>query len=381
MNNIELLKAIGQIDEKYLNENVQEEKAQVIPKRKVSIIKRLKYVLAPIGIIMIIAITISQRNLMKGKGISDVREREWKVKEVYWDQTTSENTAIVPKWEEMTITQKFHGVKYLNSTYDSSRNTKVSSDKIGEKLGTATLTGYDTYTDQYYNMDATLFKMIDFPKECVIAVQFDGDVDYYIYVNPYYRPATLGDFMKDLNLKDIVSFGTVYYEYSDTDSKGEKQYEKVEFYHVDNETIWEMLFSDLSLENIYKDEAVYTSDYLTQAVSISVDIPLLGVKNISVSLTDKGYLLTNILETGKGFYIGEDTVQEFIDYVIENYEGYKIVYVDKNGNVINENRQTEESMVEEKIMVIENTIDGYDTKAIETNKTMSSENKIEPNIP
>ena len=143
-----------------------------------------------------------------------------------------------------------------------------------------------------------------------------------------------------------------------------------------------MLFNDFSLENIYHDSENYTSDYLTQNISISVNIPLLGLQNISVSLTDKGYLLTNILETGKGFYIGEDKVQEFIDYIIENYDGYKIVYVDQNGNeIIDANTQTPENIVEDIIMVTENTLNGYITKELETNKITSTQNKTEPYIP
>ena len=81
--------------------------------------------------------------------------------------------------------------------------------------------------------------------------------------------------------------------------------------------------------------AKYTSEKFAQSIGISVDIPVLGYNNISVSLTDKGYLITNIFETGKAFYIGEEKVQEFIEYVINNYEGYRIVYVDKDGNEIN----------------------------------------------
>lgn len=114
--------------------------------------------------------------------------------------------------------------------------------EIGEKLGTATLTGYDGYTNKNYNVNATLYKLVDYPEKCVIAVQFDEDTDYYVYTNSYYRPETLGDFIEDLKLKDNISFGTIEYSYSDTDSKGKKQYYEVEFYNADKEIIWDMLF-------------------------------------------------------------------------------------------------------------------------------------------
>ncbi len=87
-------------------------------------------------------------------------------------------------------------------------------------------------------------------------------------------------------------------------------------------------------------------------------------------MTDKGYLLTNIRGTGKRFYIGEDKVQEFLNYIKENYDGYKIVYVDEKGNNIN---NEENNVEDEKIIMIENKT--KDTTAIDVVTT--NENKIE----
>lgn len=385
MDSKDLLKAIGDIDDKYLTEQIEQEKTnQHVPIIKVAMMKKLKYVLIPAFIVIIAVICINQNNFFKPN--TNISKKEWKIKEIYRDNNIITDVfpeiSVIPKWEEKTITQKFYSVNYQNTTYNTSRGAKLSSDKIAEKLGLATLNGYDSYTKTNHSINATLYKVANFSEKCVIAVQFEGNLEYYAYINPYYRPATLGEFMEDLNLKDIVSFGTVYYSYGYTDSNGNKQYEKIEFYDVSNEAIWQMLFNDFSLENIYHDSENYTSDYLTQNISISVNIPLLGLQNISVSLTDKGYLLTNILETGKGFYIGEDKVQEFIDYIIENYDGYKIVYVDQNGNeIIDANTQTPENIVEDIIMVTENTLNGYITKELETNKITSTQNKTEPYIP
>ena len=187
--------------------------------------------------------------------------------------------------------------------------------------------------------------------------------------------------MEDLNLKDIVTFGTVYYNY--WDEKSEKNF-NIEFYDVDDEIILKKLFDNLDLENVYSDNdiAKYTSEKFAQSIGISVDIPVLGYNNISVSLTDKGYLITNIFETGKAFYIGEEKVQEFIEYVINNYEGYRIVYVDKDGNEIKDTERNEEgNVLDDKIITIENTICENITQEKNSITTTSSENKVEPYIP
>lgn len=382
MNNMDLLKAIGDIDDKYLNDEIaKEEKNRDVPQIKVNVMKRfkIKYVLASVCVIIIAVIGISKMNLFNSS--KEIGDYKWKVKEVYLDENSEEELAIAKRWDELTITEKFYSVEYLNSTYDTSRHTKIPSEMIGKKLGTATLTGYDENEEINHTINATIFEVNKFPKECVIAVQFEGQSDYYVYINTYYKPKTLRDFMEDLNLKDIVTFGTVYYNY--WDEKSEKNF-NIEFYDVDDEIILKKLFDNLDLENVYSDNdiAKYTSEKFAQSIGISVDIPVLGYNNISVSLTDKGYLITNIFETGKAFYIGEEKVQEFIEYVINNYEGYRIVYVDKDGNEIKDTERNEEgNVLDDKIITIENTICENITQEKNSITTTSGENKIEPYIP
>lgn len=385
MNSRDLLKAIGDIDDKYLIEETDiEERNRITSNKMVNIMKnlKLKYILALVCVIVIAVIGSYKSDMFTSKpDITISKKDNWIIKEVKVDESSiDESIATVPKWDEMSISQQYYEVEYNNSKY-SSRITKISNDNILKNIGNVTLTGYDTYTETTYSKKGDLYSIKTISEKCAIAVKFEGDTNYYIYVNSYYKPKTLGEFMEDLNLKEITSFGTIYYNYWD---KEVEENINIEFYDVDNEIIWQKLFNNLNLENIYSDNdtAKYTSERFSQSISISVDIPLLGYKNISVSLTDKGYLLTNILDTGKGFYIGEDKVQEVLDYIKENYDGYKIVYVDENGKEItDENVEIEENIVEEKIMMTENTVDGYVTKEVETDKMTSNENKTEPYIP
>lgn len=386
MNNKDLLKAIGDIDDKYLiDETNIEETNRIASNKMVNIMKefKIKYILAPICIVFIAVIGFYKSGIfISNPDINISKKDNWIIKEVQVDKssTTDAEITVVPKWNEMSISQQFYEVEYNNSRY-SSRITKISNNNILKNIGNTTLTGYDTYTKTTYNKKAELYSIKDIEEKCAIAIKFEKDNDYYVYVNSYYRPTTLGEFMKDLSLEEIISFGTIYYNYWDEDLQ---ENINVEFYGVDNKMIWQKLFNNKNLENIYSDNdtAKYTSERFSNSIDISVDIPLLGYKNINVSLTDKGYLLTNILDTGKGFYIGEDKVQEFLNYIKENYDGYKIVYVDENGREITDkNLETENNIVEEKIMTTENTINGYVTKEVETDKMTSNENKVEPYIP
>ena len=290
---------------------------------------KIRYALIPICIIIIAIIGFNASNLFNSKTVQNKKDGQWMIKEVYGDSSSTESaTAIVPRWEEMSISQQFSEVNYNNNRY-SSRTTKIERDKIGNKIGTAILTGYDTYTKTSYNKNGDIYSVNDLSQKCVIAVQFENDSDYYVYVNSYYKPTTLGEFMEDLNLKNIVSFGTIHYNYWNKNLECNMEYSKIEFYNVDNNIIWQMLFNDVNLKNIYSDNdtGIHTSE--NYSIEIGVDIPLLGYKNISVSLTDKGYLITNILDSGKAFYIGESKVQDFLNYIIDNYDGYKIIHVNK----------------------------------------------------
>ena len=65
-----------------------------------------------------------------------------------------------------------------------------------------------------------------------------------------------------------------------------------------------------------------------ELISVSINIELLGYENISLTVTEDGYLTTNILDTGKAFFIGKEKAEEFYGYVRENCEGTeKITYI------------------------------------------------------
>lgn len=362
MNNKDLLRAIGDIDDKYL---LEQNKTNIFNKIKITIKNSmLKYILAPACIIIVAIIGTFGSKLF-------TNQNDWIIKKVQINNSnsTEDGIAIIPKWEEMSISQQFNELEYKNNKY-SSRITQISKEKILEKVGNYTLKGYDTYSKTTYHKKGEIYSIKNIADKCAVAVKFEEDSNYYVYVNSYYRPKTLGEFMKDLNLKEITYFGTIYYNYWDINKQ---ENINIEFYNVDNNIIWQKLFNDLSLENIYSDTdiAKYTSEKICQNIGISVDIPILGYKNISISLTDKGYLLTNILDTGKGFYIGKEKVQEFLDYIKENYIGYKIVYVNENENNINKENKID---IPEKIVTVENNI-GNNT--ISSNIVTTNTNRIE----
>ena len=100
------------------------------------------------------------------------------------------------------------------------------------------------------------------------------EVPNYTAVNNFYHPDTLGEFIEDINLKDPLIVNWASYKY-------------------------------------YK--------------PISGDTEV-RFENISLSIHEDGYLITNILSTGKKFFAGEENTQAFVDYVLKECSGYEIVY-------------------------------------------------------
>lgn len=235
---------------------------------------------------------------------------------------TNAEIAVVPRWDEMTLTQKFGEFTVGEERY-SSRAAAIDAAKVGEKLGEATSQGFDIYTDATYTASLTYHKITGISIKCALAVRFtdQGDDGYYVYVNSWYRPETLEDLISDLNLRENMTFG----DFRATGFNSEGNYETVRFQDPDDQIVWDHLLSDTTLKNVYNQTAWYGS-----ILSVSVDIPLLGYENISLWLTEDGHLVTNILDTGKAFFIGEESVQEFLLYVVTHCTDREVTVTEIN---------------------------------------------------
>ena len=88
MNNKDLLKAIGDIDEKYLIEETDiEETNRIASNNKVNIMKKLKYILDPICIVFIAVIGLYKSGIFTSKpDIIISKKDDWIIKEVQVDK-------------------------------------------------------------------------------------------------------------------------------------------------------------------------------------------------------------------------------------------------------------------------------------------------------
>ncbi len=260
----------------------------------------------------------------------------------------ADELAEIPHWEDMElyeqyseiqidqtalsgITYSVHGtevppelIRDFIDTKEPTDNLKSSDSSEATGLSVIAL-GWDEYAavageDGRRTCLATVYAIDKLSPECAIAVRYEGNDIYYAAVNSLYRPQTLGEFTDSLNLRETLVFSYALYEYQKSDGETAT----VCFEKLDGEQIWDVLSTCLEAENEYSDFDSFASEH-EKLLDFSIDIPLLGYRNISISLWDNGYLETNILDTGKRFFIGEEALQKLLDYILNDCEGYEII--------------------------------------------------------
>ena len=236
---------------------------------------------------------------------------------------TTPEIGKIPRWEDMEIYDQYSEIIINDLQYQAGKG-EVSAEQLGAELGTITAKGWDSYAkftgeDANRYCNATVYEIQNISVECAVAVQYTGTNTCYSAVNDSYRPDTLGQFTKDLDLENTLVVHWASYEYQKPLSGAVS----VRFENLDTDMVWDLLLSNDSATNEYDD---LDFDQPQEILGICVSVPLLGYENISISVRENGYIITNILSTGKMFYVGEENTQSFVDYVLRECDGYEIVY-------------------------------------------------------
>jgi len=307
-----LMNAIGNIDDEFILEAA--DKAPAVKKK--SYVKWIALAACLCLCVGAVAVFVL-RNGDKPKTADDVR---WREKYVEMTYELSTDSAYEKKWDELKIYEQYSEATLGNNTYTTS-GCEIEESQLGKKLSVAELVGYDIYEDKYYYLSCEGYEITGINTECAVAIELETD-KFYVYRNSGYKPETLGDFVNDLSLEENLVVGGASFLWYDHENE---KYRTVVFEDsIDKQKVFEMLFSDLDAQAV-KD---YDLRSFEEDMGLSVSVPKLGHKNISLAVTKDGYLTTNILSTGKAFYIGTDKTEAFSEYVKDNYEGFVIIYVD-----------------------------------------------------
>lgn len=209
----------------------------------------------------------------------------------------------------------------LNYINYSVQKMLVPKENIGERLLSISKEDWKQYTEDTpnenigYFSDAIIHEIKGISKDCAVAIQYKMSDVWYVALNLNYSPETLGQLIKDLNLQENLIFNYALYDYRKNDSV----YKTLCFEMADDSQVWKMLCSNTEAKICY-------GELQTQpTLRIPMTMPILGYKNIVLEVWQEGYVKTNILETGKMFFIGEQHTQMLINYIFNECEKQEVL--------------------------------------------------------
>ncbi len=260
----------------------------------------------------------------------DSGEHRWPVKKgevsssaEYGGKLSGGSPAPVPGWDELEIYGQYPNIPYNGLRYWAGGGV-VPEEDLESELGTIAAKsggGYEgAEEDVERRLDARIWKIRGISQHCAVAVQYSGVSSWYSALNQDYVPETLGQFIDDLDLRENLVFGAAEYQYR---SGGEII--QVQFDSVDSARVWELLLSDRGAPNVPGYFENHPAEEYVFDLRLAVSLPILGEENLGMTLWNNGYLETNLMSrTQKLFYIGEEAVEAFKDYVVNECEGYEI---------------------------------------------------------
>ena len=205
--------------------------------------------------------------------------------------------AIVWPWELKTPMEQYPGVTLDGKSYVT-RGREIRRELLGEKLGRGASIGYDEYTEKSYPMEFDLYAIRNVDPELLAAVNLGESCVVYRREDRSF-PATLGALMDALSLPQTLPLDCFC---------SQTGYQTEAWYQTDaGAEIWKLLSS-------CRDAACTVPDHPglgdREAVSFLAQSEALGIYAQSFSVTEDGFLLTNILEYGCSFHIGRETAGE-----------------------------------------------------------------------
>lgn len=289
-----------------LNDVVFDMVEQALEEQKPTKKPWLKWAAAAACAVLVIgvwAFALFGRSQTKDPGPRDTANGRWSTDGRYRYQVSGE-TAMEWPWEYNTPIERYPGVT-LNDTAYNTRAREIAEVLLGETLGICTATGYDVYTETSYPVEFEVRAIRGIDPEQLVAVDLEGT--WVVFLREGLpAPATLGDWMDACSLKQFVSLE----RFSMVDG-----YKNTGWYLAESdEAVWQVLSECRSASGSTDDWSLGDRKY----ISFTVTSEALGVYKKVLSVTEDGYLLTNLMEYGYVFNIGEDAAGRIIKSVTEH---------------------------------------------------------------
>ncbi len=240
----------------------------------------------------------------------------------FWDDLRERKNVsyMVPEssiewgWEDMTDGERYTNLDLDGETY---RMSGTVTNYLGEWLESGEAYGFAWDQDNArHAVPCEIYALTFSPDHSVVAVQFEGSSEIYRFEceRKYDPPKTLGEFMETRKLSQVLPLTTLYYERREG---GSSVSDKMALSAEHSDGVWAILakYGDASfIEPSFK-ESFEINHYDKEEIGFSATSEVLGIRNLSFTVNDKGYVITNIERYGYHYHIGVDAAREVIDYV------------------------------------------------------------------
>ena len=313
----DLLKTLGDVDEKFIDEAAPDtaEKAdytEIIPRKEPLYMK----ILPIAACLAVVGVGITAGVLIKNNVMSPAAQTApSSYPTCEWSSSVQEVVEL-PHWDELDINGQYTSFKWQGCAYDTA-GAEISAEKLGEFLGETTASGVDEYTNEKHEITVSVYPIDKISETTALAVQFPEDEKFYVYYNQNYVPRTLGDLIDDLNLTENLKISTT----ANCTTIENGYLTTWKYSNVDTTKLMDIMLSgrNVPTESILDYDTFVEDDRFEAALEFAVDIPILGIKNLSLQVTKGGFVHTNaFFHTSTLFYLGTDKTASFVQYVKEN---------------------------------------------------------------
>ena len=275
----------------------------------------------------------------------------------YKDFVTSQaNTAIVWGWDERTTSEKYSTTEINGTTYHVLSGRAISVDLVGEKINSYDFYGFDEKAQQKRTETFEVYQMKNLPEDLFLAVYIEGEYFVLKKEESYNPPATLGELFELIDLEKIIELN----RFSEDGENSETRY-----YSLNNDDyVWDVL-KECSSARFFKNDEFYTHE--RKHIDFSVTSEALGVYKCVLTITEEGFLSTNIFSYGYRFDIGKENAKKIIDYAKKNsvsaeYEPYELYIIGEVTEI------TDEYLLIDDSFLCNNSEDGVTYKVLLNDK-------------
>ena len=212
---------------------------------------------------------------------------------------------IVWPWKYKTVGEKYSTIDINDMKYRN-RGREISSQHIGELMGTYEAIGYEDISDTIHHEDFEVFKIKDVSPERLVAVKMEEH--YYVFISEDYNsPETFGEVIESYALAESVKL-----ERFSLEGRGGKN----NYYALqDDKYIWDVL---KQCTDAPKTDSLGWHETEREYISFTMTSEILGVYKRVMYVTEDGYVWTNIFESEYLYFIGEENAGQIIQYAKEN---------------------------------------------------------------